>query len=290
MAEIGIPVLDSPKRIAVRSEIRRIACRGGELAVEVGGKGPPVVLIHGWAVDRRMWAHQLTALRRRFTTITYDRRGSGQSSAPSDMRLELDDLDAILDELKLAVASLVGMSQGGRIALRYALSRPARVGALIVQGSPLDDCEPPAGDPTVPPLARYTRLWRQGLKQTLVQELAAHPLMNAGSQFVSVQAEIGAMLSDYRCEDLMDGQTAAAVAQPLTSTQLPQVESPTLVITGSEESLWLRRAADRTARRIYAARRRVIRGGGHFVNMTHPSDFNPCVVEFLIGVTQTWRS
>src|SRR5690242_3499477 len=90
----------------------------GELAVEVAGRGNPVVLVHGWGVDRRMWAHQAAAFRRHFTTITYDRRGCGQSTAPADHALELEDIDAILDELKLKTAGLVGMSQGGRVAMR----------------------------------------------------------------------------------------------------------------------------------------------------------------------------
>ncbi len=60
------------------------------------------------------------------------------------------------------------------------------------------------------------------------------------------------------------------------------------MITGSRELLWFRRIADRMARNIYGARRRVIRGGGHFVNMTHAGDYNRCVVEFFINTTRVW--
>jgi pimeloyl-ACP methyl ester carboxylesterase len=261
----------------------------GELAVEVGGRGNPVVLVHGWGVDRRMWAHQTGAFRRHFTTITYDRRGCGQSTAPADHALELEDIDAILDELKLKAAGLVGMSQGGRVAMRYAMSRPSRVTGLVLQGAPLDDTPLPlAGDASVLPIGRLTELLRRGDRATLTRELSQHPLMNAGERRAQVQAEIDAMLKDYRGEDLLRFSTPPAEIDPLRAADLATIQAPTLVITGSNELLWLRRTADRIARNIYGARRRVIRGGGHFVNMTHVTDYNRCVVEFLVNTTRPW--
>jgi pimeloyl-ACP methyl ester carboxylesterase len=261
----------------------------GELAVEVAGRGNPVVLVHGWGVDRRMWAHQAAAFRRHFTTITYDRRGCGQSTAPADHALELEDIDTILDELKLKGTGIVGMSQGGRVAMRYAISRPSRVTGLVLQGAPLDDAPPPlAGDASVLPIARLTDLLRRGDRAGVLRELSQHPLMSAGERRTQAQAEIDAMLKDYRGEDLLRFSTTPAEIDPLRAADLAVVQAPTLVITGSNELLWLRRVADRIARNIYGARRRVIRGGGHFVNMTHIGDYNRCVVEFLQNTTRPW--
>jgi pimeloyl-ACP methyl ester carboxylesterase len=70
--------------------------------------------------------------------------------------------------------------------------------------------------------------------------------------------------------------------------QLAHITAPTAVITGSKETLWLRRVADFTARHIRGARRRVIRGGAHFVNLTHAADYNRCVVDFLDRTTTPW--
>ena len=77
---------ESPAGRAPTRPVTLVSARSGagELAVEVAGRGNPVVLVHGWGVDRRMWAHQAAAFRRHFTTITYDRRGCGQSTAPAD--------------------------------------------------------------------------------------------------------------------------------------------------------------------------------------------------------------
>ncbi len=261
----------------------------GELAVEVAGRGNPVLLVHGWGVDRRMWAHQVAAFRRHFTTITYDRRGCGQSTAPADHALEIEDIDAILDELKLKATGIVGMSQGGRVAMRYAIRRPARVTGLVLQGAPLDDAPGPlAADGAVLPLARLTDLLRRGDRAGLLRELTEHPLMNAGERRTQAQAEIEVMLKDYRGEDLLRFSSTPAEIDPLRAADLAAIQAPTLVITGSNEVLWLRRVADRIARNIYGARRRVIRGGRHFVNMTHVGDYNRCVVEFLVNTTRPW--
>src|SRR5689334_16875427 len=153
---------ESPGRTAARP-VTFVSARSGagELAVEVAGRGNPVILVHGWGVDRRMWAHQAAAFRRQFTTITYDRRGCGQSTAPADHALELEDIDAILDELKLKATGIVGMSQGGRVAMRYALTRPARVTGLVLQGAPLDDAPAPlAADASVLPISRLADMLR----------------------------------------------------------------------------------------------------------------------------------
>jgi pimeloyl-ACP methyl ester carboxylesterase len=268
-----------------------IAARSGtgELAVEVGGRGRPVLLVHGWGVDRRMWAHQVDAFRRRFTTISYDRRGCGHSTAPADHALELEDIDVILDELKLDAAGIVGMSQGGRIAMRYALARPARVTGLVLQGVPLDDTPGPmACDAAVLPMARLAGLLRRGDRVAFVQELRQHPLMSAGERFTQMQVQIDAMLEGYRGEDLLRFASTPAQLDPLRAADLAAIRTPTLVITGSSELLWLQHVADRVARNIRGARRRVIRGGGHFVNMTHGSEYNPCVIEFLANTTRPW--
>ena len=260
----------------------------GHLAVEVGGRGPAIALIHGWAVDRRMWVHQLLAFRRHFTTITYDRRGFGQSTAIADMSLELADLDTILDQLGISRVALLGMSQGGRIAARYALTRPQRVTALVLQGAPLDDSVPPTHEPSVLPIERYAKLLQAGDRETFLQEISAHPLMNTGPRFAQAQAEIVAMLRDYRGEDLLQRTAHAREAEPLLAAALHGITAPTEVVTGSHELLWLSATSDRIARNIQGARRRVIRGGGHFVNMTHIRYYNLCVLDFLSRATRPW--
>ncbi len=90
------------------------------------GTGRPVVLIHGWPLNADMWEYQAAHLAEHgYRVIAYDRRGFGRSGKPwsgYDYDTLADDLGAIMDQLDLRGAALVGFSMGGGEVVRY-LSR-----------------------------------------------------------------------------------------------------------------------------------------------------------------------
>ena len=90
------------------------------------GQGKPVILIHGWPLSNEMWEYQIENLvTNNFRVIAYDRRGFGKSSQPwngYDYDTLTDDLQQIIEQLKLENATLVGFSMGGGEVVRY-LSR-----------------------------------------------------------------------------------------------------------------------------------------------------------------------
>src|SRR5580658_2160996 len=113
--------------------------RVGNLAVAVSdvGAGPPVVLLHGLACGKRMWFHQIGALRSRFRVIAYDQRGHGLTDAPANATDYsaahlARDLVGVLDALKIERAAIVGFSLGGGPALALAASKPERVSRLVL--------------------------------------------------------------------------------------------------------------------------------------------------------------
>src|SRR5215469_8746094 len=103
---------------------------------DTGGTGPPVIFSHGLFMDHEMFAPQVAALRRRYRCITWDERGHGLSAsdrlAPFSYYDSAADLAAILKHLGIREAVLVGMSQGGFLSLRCALTHPEIVRALIL--------------------------------------------------------------------------------------------------------------------------------------------------------------
>ena len=90
---------------------------------DTGGSGPAVVLIHGWPLSHRMWEPQLyPLLDAGYRVISYDRRGFGSSAFPFggyDYDTMAGDLKALLDDLDVRDASLVGFSMGGGEVARY---------------------------------------------------------------------------------------------------------------------------------------------------------------------------
>ena len=102
---------------------------------DTGGDGPPVVLSHGFLMDREMFAPQVDALAPEFRVITWDERGFGETEFDGEPFTYWDsarDCLGLLDHLGIDQAVLGGMSQGGFLSLRAALLAPERVRALVL--------------------------------------------------------------------------------------------------------------------------------------------------------------
>ena len=111
---------------------RMIPVPGGRLYAVGEGNGPSIVLLHAGVVDSRVWEPFVPLLTRAgYRTIRYDARGFGRSVTDDVEFSRVDDLLAVLDAFGIERAALVGNSQGGQIAIDFAVSRPDRVAALV---------------------------------------------------------------------------------------------------------------------------------------------------------------
>ncbi|GAB2841361.1 alpha/beta hydrolase [Actinocorallia aurea] len=114
---------------------------GVEIAFEVVGQGPPVVLLHGFFGDRSTWRDAgYVARLGGFRLILVDGRGHGESGRPYepaayDVARQADDVLAVLDALGLAKASVWGSSMGGIVALHLLAGNPERVDRVVVTGA-----------------------------------------------------------------------------------------------------------------------------------------------------------
>ena len=112
-----------------------------ELHCEETGSGEPLVLLHGNGEDGTYFAHQIAHFSQRFRVLALDTRGHGKSprgEAPFTIRQFARDLLAFLDARGIERAHLLGFSDGGNIALVFALAHPERVGKLVLNGANLN--------------------------------------------------------------------------------------------------------------------------------------------------------
>lgn len=105
---------------------------GGDINYTIQGTGDPIVLIHGFGLDSRMWKKQAEELSKTITVITYDMRGFGKSSLPINKYSHLEDLHELLKSLGISEAKIVGHSFGGEVATEYALKYPSEVNSLVL--------------------------------------------------------------------------------------------------------------------------------------------------------------
>jgi pimeloyl-ACP methyl ester carboxylesterase len=260
----------------------------GDLAVAVSdvGSGPPVVLVHGLACGKRMWFHQILALRGRFRVIAYDQRGHGLTDAPAaatdySAGHLARDLGGVLDALKIERASIVGFSLGGGPALAFAASKPERASRLV-----LADVGAGADDPLK---TEWTaRRWLKLIGEGAVDELVCDMLR---SELFKVYAKRNARYREH--------MAALIRATPINGLRftlsevlakrkslfrltdlLKSVRAPTLVLVGQHDYV-CSKAARLLAQTIPNAALKIIADSGHMSPLEQPAAFSAALLEFL---------
>lgn len=270
----------APRIISAQDHSAQI--NGVRLNYEVSGQGTPVVFIHGWTLNLRMWDPQVMALNRRFRVIRYDRRGFGKSSGSEDLSWDAADLAALLDTLGVTRAHIVGNSQGGRVALQFARNYPSRVASLVLHGtSPPDGIALPWSGPDRTRFDEWTAIARQQGMDAFRRVWAAHPLMKVPVNRPAARARLMELLADYRGGRFLNPATPSGPGAAATLDDLSRINASTLVLIGDDEVPYLQMVARVLVYYIPNARLTVVPGGGHLVNLIEPARYNEAVLGFL---------
>jgi len=257
---------------------------------DFGGDGRPVVLIHGWPLSGESWSEQIPALRDAgYRVVAYDRRGFGRSDKPLTgygYDTLTDDLHALLVELDLKNATLVGFSMGGGEVARYfSKFGNERVRSVVFASA-------------VPPFLLKTPNNPDGPLET----------GEAAKMTASLTANKDAFFDDFTTEffsangvlavteaqrqqalSLAEQASKAAALEAMTAfavtdfrDDLAKVSVPTLVIHGdSDATVPFEGSGARTHAAIPGSELVLIEGGPHGVNVSHAEEWNRAVLEFL---------
>src|ERR1700682_6472415 len=244
---------------------------------DTGGRLPAVVLAHGLLMDHEMFAPQVEALRSRYRIITWDARGHGETETTDDPFTYwdlADDLRRLLDHLGIARAVVGGMSQGGFVALRFALAYPERVAALILlstQAGP-EDPEKAVLYETM------LQVWQdEGLNDQLAETIAAIIL---GNEWPERYAWIAKWRQ--RPRSLLRPAFEAVVGREDIHDRLREIAVPALVVHGTADAAIDMELAERLRSGLANGTPLVtIEGGAHACNLTHPALVNATLQQFL---------
>ena len=257
------------------------------LFYEVKGSGDPVVLIHGGQLDSRMWDDQFEPYAREFRVLRYNVRGFGGSPATNAPYSNADDLAALMDYLGMPKAHVVGLSLGGMVATDFAVTHPDRVLSLVLSGPGVTglDLESPEE------IARYlseVRAARDQKPEQAARQWLEDPLMAPAME----NPKLAPRLERLARENLhawLNNWKLQRIPQPPTAQRLGEIKVPTLLIVGDRDVRGVLAMVDTLAKSIAGARRVVIPGAGHMVNMEKPAEFDRAVLEFLRGVAKGRR-
>ena len=261
-----------------------------ELYYEDHGTGKPVVLIHGYPLSGASWEKQVPALLSAgYRVITYDRRGFGRSSQPTDgynYDTFASDLRQLVTRLDLEDFTLVGFSMGGGEIARY-FGKYGSAGvskAVIIGGVPpymlKTDDNPDGVDASV----------FEGIKKAVAADRYAF-FAEFFKNFYNTDLFLGKRVSEQVVQaswNLAAGASATASLACVPTwledfrDDLARVDVPTLVIHGDDDRIVpLAAAGKRTAELIKGARLVVIDGGPHCITWTHAEEVNAELLAFL---------
>jgi len=241
-----------------------------------GGRNPAVIFSHGFLLDHSMWDAQVRELAGDYRCIVWDERGHGMSECrgPFDFYDSAADAVAILDEVGVAQATFVGMSQGGFLSQRAAWKYPARVKALV-----LIDTAAALFAPEV--LDGYRATADAWLSQGPVDEIAI-PMaaLLFGPKYKGSAAWIGKWRAKPPHEWAHPWETVLNRDEFLP--RLPEIRCPSLVIHGGKDQAFDLATAkglrDQLGNCVGLV---VVRGAAHAPNVTHPAEVNAALREFL---------
>jgi 3-oxoadipate enol-lactonase len=254
----------------------KVAIGPRKLAYESVGSGPPLVLLHAFPFDGRIWRKTAAALAGHAQVITPDMRGFGQSDiSPDGFSIAdlADDVAALLDALKLPTATVGGMSMGGYVALAFAERHRGRLKSLI-----LADTKATAD----PPEARQGReaaielVEKQGVSALLERQI---PRLISAAASDGLHAEVRA-LGEQPSRTVI-AAIRALRDRPDRSAELASITVPTLVVVGTDDALSPPAEAMAMAGAIPHARMVQIPGAGHLSNLENPDAFAAALAGFL---------
>jgi pimeloyl-ACP methyl ester carboxylesterase len=272
---------------AARGEIAYI-CRmptrnlnGVTFYYEDRGNGPPVVLVHAFPVDSRMWESQLSDLSSHWRVIAPDLRGFGRSTASDPLTIEsmAADLHALLGEIGALPCVLGGISMGGYIGLAYALKYATDLRALILidTKAEADNSEQKEARMANARLARA-----EGAKAIAEKMLPKMLADETPHRRPAVSAALRKLME--QCPPATIEHALLAMRdRPDQSANLSSIPVPALVIVGENDSITPIAAAQSMQNRIPNAQLAVIRGAGHMSPMEQPAQVNRAIRQFLQG-------
>ena len=262
--------------MAMRST-SRVEVGGRGVAFRSAGSGPPLLLLHGFLCDSRVWRRQLEGLSDRYTVIAWDAPGAGDSPDPPDP-FEIEDwarvLIGFLDALGIDRSFVLGLSWGGLLAQELVRLDPARVERLILADTYVGWKGSFGEEVSQERLAgclRDSALPGPELSTRWVPELFAEATPD-------LLDEMRAILSDFHPLGFRLMATSLAIAD--TAPLLPTIDVPTLLVWGEEDRRSPLDVAHQFLDALPDAELALIPGAGHVSNMEQPNLFNAHVGRF----------
>ncbi|MED1798097.1 alpha/beta fold hydrolase [Brevibacillus porteri] len=248
---------------------------------EVVGEGEPLLLIHGFNLDTRLWDAQLQAFAQTYKVVRFDIRGFGKTLATDVPFTLYDDVKAVLLGLGIEKAHVAGLSFGGMVAQEFALAYPQMVSSLILVASGLFGH--PRSEQRLHDVERFNQVCQRGTTEEAL-EMTTQMWFDGPGQPVNeqtVEARNRFKEINRHAFSLPEFGVGLETLSPSPIERLEEIKAPTLVIAGARDYPDFLQIADVLTERITGAQKVILPDSAHIPPMDQPEVFNKLVLEFL---------
>jgi len=260
----------------------QVALPDTSLAVRTRGSGTPLVLLHAFPLDGRMWGPQ-EPLADHVRLIVPDLRGFGDSSGPgpADVEQLADDTVALLDALHVREPAVVcGCSMGGYVAQHVAARHPDRVRAVVLVDTKLEADTPEARAARADLAGQVERLGQEVVATAMVPRLLAPPGPAPEPGRAGIEEALRTMIQRQPVGTIR-AALAALAARPDMTERMRHMRAPTLLVVGERDTITPPDCLRRAEKIMPAARLLIVPRAGHMVPLEAAAVFNAAVLEFL---------
>jgi len=246
-----------------------------------GDKGSWVLLSHGLATDISMWDELADVLKDRYRVLRYDARGHGDTPA-TDGDYTLDQLTAdavgILDALRIDKAHFAGLSMGGMIAQGLMLDYPERVISAVIA----DSRHTTTPEFTAAWLSRAEEVRKGGIEAVVASTVERWSSAGLAERNPAAIARMEKMIRNTSAQGYRG--CAAALARLNYGHRFGEIETPTLVICGTEDHGAPPENTRQMHQMIKGSRYLAVEQAGHISNIEKPAIFNSAVASLFDDV------
>lgn len=256
---------------------------GAKLYYEELGSGEPLVFIHGHSFDRTEWDPQFYALSKKYRVIRYDLRGYGWSSMPSEIQkaLHADDLAALMDQLRIKKAHIVGLSLGGFVVSDFLALYPQRIltataasGDFFNVNGPSQPWSPKEWDAQSTNIKKWQSNGVDAMKRKWFNDLTTRD----GKVMEKLREPIWTMIYKWDAWQPQHHEPRFLLGNDLEAKLKAQkITVPVLVLTGDADAAH----SNKLLYSVLSATQVFIKNAGHVSNLENPDGFNRALLNFL---------
>jgi pimeloyl-ACP methyl ester carboxylesterase len=255
----------------------KIQVNGVNIHYEISGKGPALVLLHGWTENHKFWKLQIPEFSKNYKVIAIDLRGHGESDKPKtgySIQTFADDLYHMLSELEIDKVVIAGHSMGGMTALVFCLTYPEKVKALILVNTTsagIHDTAPISLSETLEMIrmSGFENVVEQFFAPTFFAPRTSEDLINWAKSEVLKTPQ-------YAVEGALK-----AIMEHNVTEKLSKITVPTLIIHSTHDLAIGVQMAKILHEKIPISNLQIIDGAGHHTMLEKPDEFKHAVSDFL---------